>query len=146
MTFKAKRDSFFTNVFICCLVLVAAATLWPVVYELFFAKETDWTGILIMGLLFIVTVGFLLWIWIDIEYTFHPGYLLVRGGPIRSRIPYEQITKVRETQNIFIGYRILSSSDAVEIFYKSGLWGSVIISPENKLDFMDELRRRCPDL
>ena len=125
-------------------MIIAVAGLWPAVYEVFFASKTDWVAVWIMCGLFIVFSGFMVWIWLDIEYKFYDDYLFVRGGLFRSRIPYSQITRIQETNNVLIGYRILSSKDALEIYYKTGLLGSVIISPENKDQFIEELRRRCP--
>ncbi|MBS4207876.1 PH domain-containing protein [Bacillus sp. FJAT-50079] len=144
MTFNTKRDRFFTVSIMISLLVIAVATLWPVVYEVGYAAQTDWIAVWIMIGLFILSVGFILWAWFDIEYTFHNDYLFVRGGPFRSKIPYKQITRVIETNGIFVGYRILSSKDALEIQYKTGLLGSVIISPEHKEQFVEELRKRSP--
>ena len=144
MTFKAKRDRFFTKLILIAVLLMAVATLWPAVYELFYSLQTDWVAVWIMCGLFIIFSGFIIWIWLDIEYILYDEYLFVRGGLFRSRIPYGQITSIQETKNVFFGYRILSSKDALEIYYKTGLLGSVIISPENKDQFIEELRKRCP--
>jgi hypothetical protein len=71
---------------------------------------------------------------------------LVKGGPFKSRIPYEEITKVSPTREIFTGYRILSSRDAIEIFYKTAFMGSVKISPKEQKRFMIELEKHCPHI
>ncbi|MFD4706017.1 PH domain-containing protein [Gottfriedia sp. NPDC058432] len=39
---------------------------------------------------------------------------------IRSRIAYREITKISPTTEIFTGYRLLLSKNALEIIYKSG--------------------------
>lgn len=44
--------------------------------------------------------------------------------------------------NIWVGYRVLSSRDAIELHYKTGLLGSVKISPEQKELFIEELQKR----
>lgn len=144
MTFNVKRDRFYTKIILITLLIVAAATLWPVVYEVFYSPVIDWIAVSIMCVLFIATSGFILWTWLDIEYSFREDYLFVRGGPFRSRIPYNKITRLNETSNVLVGYRILSSRDALEVYYISGLLGSIIISPQDKEMFMEELRKRCP--
>ncbi|MBD3107568.1 PH domain-containing protein [Bacillus sp. AGMB 02131] len=48
----------------------------------------------------------------------------------RRRIS-QTITKASSTKDIFFGYRILSSKQGIEIFYKSATLGSVMISPKN---------------
>ncbi|MCM3110366.1 PH domain-containing protein [Lederbergia lenta] len=92
-------------------------------------EETDWIFVWLMIALFIICGGCLFTIWLDIEYKLYKECLFILGGPIRSKIPYASITSIHETGNIFVGYRILSSRDVLEIHYKTGLLGSVIISP-----------------
>jgi len=98
-----------------------------------------------MSAIFIISVGFILWIAISIKYVFYEDYLLVKGGPFRSKIPYQTITKTSPTNDIFTGYRILSSKDGLQLFYKSAMLGSVKISPKNRRDFITELKKRCPN-
>jgi len=59
-----------------------------------------------------------------------------------SRIPYNQITRITGKPNIWVGYRLLFSRDAIEIHYRTGWTGSVIISPENQKLFIEELLRK----
>ncbi|KYD25219.1 hypothetical protein B4110_3001 [Parageobacillus toebii] len=40
---------------------------------------------------------------------------------------------------------MLSSASGIEIFYKSGILGSVKISPKEKELFLSELKKRCPN-
>jgi hypothetical protein len=124
---------------VVALIIIAFATLWPVVYELFFTKNPEYPAIWIMTAMFLIITGMLLWIFIDIQYTFYDDYLYVKGGPFRSKIRYEDITKVNKTSNILVGYRILSSKDALEVHYKHSLMGSIIISPDNQEQFLKVL-------
>ena len=139
MTFRSKRDWTFIILLVIALIIIAVATLWPVVYELFFTKHPEYPAIWIMIALFVVIAGMLLWIFIDIHYTFYDDYLYVKGGPFRSKIKYKDMTKVNKSSNILVGYRILSSKDALEIHYKHSLMGSVIISPDNQEQFVKVL-------
>lgn len=139
MTFRSKRDWTFIILLVIVLIIIAVATLWPVVYELFFTKHPEYPAIWIMIALFVVIAGMLLWIFVDIHYTFYDDYLYVKGGPFRSKIKYMDMTKVNKSSNILVGYRILSSKDALEIHYKHSLMGSVIISPDNQEQFVKVL-------
>lgn len=96
--------------------------------------------------IFILTVVFLLWISFSISYTFQENHLLVKTGPIKKRIQYNEITSVRPTKDIFTGFRILSSIDALAISYQSGIMGEIKISPKDKAAFLIELRERVPSL
>lgn len=119
MKFRSKIDRTFKMMMSVALVIVALATLWPVAYELFYTNSPEYLAIWIMVALFVVCASFLLWIIIDIHYTFNDDYLFVKGGPFRSKIKYMDMTKVNKSSNILVGYRILSSKDALEIHYKS---------------------------
>ena len=88
-------------------------------------------------------ISFILWTGFSVKYVFYQDYLLIKGGPFRSRIPYENITKVSPTTAIFTGHRISSSRDGLEIFNKTTFLGSIKISPKNKEEFIAELKKRC---
>lgn len=146
MKFRSKIDRTFKIMMSVALVIVALATLWPVAYELFYTNSPEYLAIWIMVALFVVCASFLLWITIDIHYTFNDDYLFVKGGPFRSKIKYKDMTKVNKSSNILVGYRILSSKDALEIHYKSALMGSIIISPDNQEKFLKVLSEKAPHI
>lgn len=146
MTFSSKRDGTFIRLIIVAIGIIALAILWPVVFELFFTESPDIKAISVIIVLFVLVTAFIVWISFDIEYTFKEDYLFVRGGLLRSKIPYEDIMKVNPTSNILFGYRILSSKDALEIQYKKALLGSVIISPAEQDDFLKVLLQKAPQI
>lgn len=146
MTFKSKRDRPFMRLITAAIILLALVTLGPIVFEIFYSKIPDMIAVWIMGILFLLCAVFILWTVFDIEYTFKKDYLFVRGGLFRSKILYEDITKVNPSSNILYGYRILSSKEGVEIHYKKSLMGSVIISPEKQELFLETLFERAPHI
>ncbi|GGA34539.1 PH domain-containing protein [Psychrobacillus lasiicapitis] len=146
LSFTSKRDKAFFRMIVVAIVVVALVTLVPAIYELFFSKERDMLAVIITTILFLLCAGFIVWISFDIEYTFTEKHLFVRGGPFRSKIPYEDITKVNPTTNILVGYRVLSSMDALEIHYKKALLGSVIISPKRQEEFFQVLVEKAPHI
>ncbi|MFJ7972728.1 PH domain-containing protein [Psychrobacillus sp. NPDC096389] len=146
LAFKSKRDKTFFRMIIAAIVVVALVTLVPAIYELFFTVEGDMLAVIITTILFLLCAGFIVWISFDIEYTFTENHLFVRGGPFRSKISYEDITKVNPTSNILVGYRVLSSKDALEIHYKKALLRSVIISPEKQELFLQVLVEKAPHI
>jgi hypothetical protein len=142
MIFRSKADNFFVAIISITILIISAVTLLPV----FIDKNASAAVITIMFAIFIVSAGIIVWTAFFIKYFFYEDFLLVKGGPFRSKIPYQTITKVSSTGDIFTGYRILSSKQGLEIFYKSATLGSVKISPENKTGFITELKKRCPDI
>ncbi|WP_117169766.1 PH domain-containing protein [Paraliobacillus sediminis] len=141
MIFRSKVDSFFI-LFISIVILIigVVTSLSPLI-----DKEASISIIIIMFAIFITSVGLILWSIFFIQYIFYEDYLLVKGGPFRSKIPYQAITKISLTKNIFTGYRISSSKKALELFYSSAILGSIKISPKNKSEFITELKKRCPN-
>jgi hypothetical protein len=140
MVFRAKIDSFFITLMSISILVISGILLIP----LFLDKTRTMHDIVVVFLLFIISVGFFVWSVFSIKYVFYDDYLLVKGGPFRSRILYQEITKVSPTKDIYTGYRLLSSKSGIEIFYKSATLGSVKISPKENELFLTELTKRCP--
>lgn len=140
MKFKAKRDTFFKRLLVFIVLFVNI----PLIVPTFFIGETDVTDILIIIAIAAVVSLFMVWLVFGITYELRGDHLYVRGGPFRSRIKYEEITRVSMNPSIWDGYRILSAKDAIEIHYKSAILGSIKISPEPKQSFIEELKKRNP--
>lgn len=142
MVFQSKIDKYYLYVIVSAIIIIGLACILP----LFLDKQIDTYGIVIMLTIFFLTVVFLLWLSFSIRYTFQENHLLVKTGPIKKRIKYNEITSVRPTKDIFTGFRILSSIDALAISYQSGIMGEIKISPKDKDAFLTELRERVPSL
>ena len=142
MVFRSKVDSFFVKLIVTVILIIGFVTFFPL-----FAVGGDLLlVVLISTLTFLFATGIILWCSFSIKYVFHQDYLFVKGGPFRSRIPYESITKVSPTSAIFVGYRLVSSRDSIEIFDRTSMMGSVKISPKDQKAFIAELKKRCPNL
>nr|WP_318540865.1 PH domain-containing protein [Terribacillus saccharophilus] len=142
MVFRSKIDIFFVNFILIVILLLALASFWP----LFFFNKIDLVVFLLLSSTFLIPAGVILWSVFSIKYVYYQDFLLVKGGPYKSRILYEDITKITSSNNIFSGYRILSARDAIEIYSKQAFWGSVTISPMCKEEFISELKKRCPNM
>jgi len=142
MVFRSKVDTFFVNFMLIVVLVIGVGTFWP----LFLEGGTELPVVLILTSIFLIVISFILWSVFSVKYVFYQDYLFIKGGPFRSRIPYEKITKVSSTTAIFTGYRMLSSRDGIEIFYKTAALGSVKLSPRDKREFITELKRRCPNI
>ncbi|MFD2829653.1 PH domain-containing protein [Corticicoccus populi] len=137
MIFRSKMDRGFKILMTIVLTILTLSMILPV-----FSPQTDYLTAFFLAALFIVTTGLILWTVLHIKYVMYDDYLYVQGGPFRSRIKYSDIIGIKKTNHIAMGFRIVSSSDAVEISYKSGFWGHVIISPEDRDLFIEELEKR----
>lgn len=141
MIFGSKVDTFF-KIFISITVLIMGLIVF---LPLLIDRETSISIIIIMSAIFVISVAFLLSSAFFIQYIFNEDYLLVKAGLFRCKIPYQSITNISPTNDIFTGYRILSSKKALELFYSSAILGSIKISPKNKSEFITELKKRCPN-
>nr|WP_144926395.1 PH domain-containing protein [Paenibacillus bovis] len=148
MVFRAKVDAFFVNFMLIVIIVIGLGSFFP-----FFMEEirNEAAGVLvqvviILTSIFLIVISFILWVAFSVRYVFYQDYLFIKGGPFRSRIPYENITKVSPTTKIFTGHRILSSRDAIEIFNKTTFMGSMKTSPSNRKEFISELKKRCPNI
>ncbi|WP_369436093.1 PH domain-containing protein [Lysinibacillus fusiformis] len=108
-------------------------------------KEASLSIIISIFTICIFSLGFIVWYGTSISYVFCEGYLLIKGGPFKSKIAYQNITKISTTTDGFTGYRISSSDKGLELFLKSTTLESIKILPNDKMKFITELRKRCPN-
>jgi hypothetical protein len=73
---------------------------------------------------------------LPVVYETAAGGLLIRQGLLRRRISYSEIHAIRPSRSALASAAL--SLDRVEIEY--GQADSVLISPENKVDFLKEMR------
>lgn len=142
MKFKTKYDRTFGIILSFTFIIILVAFLLPLFFE---SGRKPYDTLIVLSLL-VLTVGLLLWTLLSIQYVLRENHLFVKAGPIRSRIAYEDITKVSPTRQILTGYRLLTSMNAIEIHYRSGLLGSVKISPREQERFIAELKKRSPHM
>ena len=136
MVYHAKTDIILTIIMFLMVWIFGAISLLP------FASLST---IIIMSMAFIVSVVFVLWYANSIKFVFYDNYLLVKGGPFKSKIPYQSITRVSLTTDKYTGYLISSSDKGLEIFYSTAANGSIKILPKDKMQFILELKKRCPN-
>jgi hypothetical protein len=141
MEFQSKIDKYFLVFISIVILIVISAFLIP----MFLDHSRTSLDTILGSSLCILIIGFILWSSFSIKYVFLKECLYVKAGLFRSRIPYETITKVSPTSEILTGYRLLSSKDGLEIFYTTGMLGSVKISPKNIESFIEEIKKHCPN-
>lgn len=134
MLFKTKRDRFFIYLWIGLILFINAIFIFPV-----FLDPPDAIGLWIIIVMDVLATVSLIWCAVDIRYELRTEYLYVKGGPFRSRIKYSDITRITGDPNLWVGYRILFSKDAIAVHYRTGVTGNVVISPENIELFIAEL-------
>lgn len=89
---------------------------------------------------------FMLWMVLDIRYEFREEGFYAKCGPFRCNIPYKDIMKVNQTDDMLFGFRLAASLHGVEIHYPKGMFGSVKISPKDEKVFIETLMTKCPHI
>lgn len=91
--------------------------------------------------LFVVGVVVPLWLIRATYYVLDGQRLAIRCGPFRWSIPLEKIQSVKRTRSMLSGPAL--SLDRVQIRYgRFGMFGSVLISPEQRDRFLADLETR----
>jgi len=142
MEFRPRYDHRFVAFLAGSLLLVLGACVFAIVSEW---EEEGREALFIVAPLLALSFGFIAWNVLSIKYVLTMDYLYVQGGPFRSRIPYGDITRVAPTRNVWVGYRLTTAFEAIEIFYRKSLLGSVKITPRDPERFIAELQKRCPN-
>lgn len=142
MKFSSKIDKFFVGIISITVFIILGVFLFPLLLDY---DRTSIDTITVLSLC-VLSIGVLLWSAFSIKYVLYNDHLFVKGGLFKSRIPYEDITRISPTTEIFTGYRLLSSKQGIELFYKSATLGSVKISPKDIDLFIFELEKRAPNV
>jgi hypothetical protein len=86
--------------------------------------------------------GLLLWLLFGTYYELREHYLLCKSGPFVERIPYDSITRLVMSENMFSSLAL--SPHRIEILqYDEGSTGSIMISPQSRELFLARLKQRC---
>ncbi|WP_078394523.1 PH domain-containing protein [Shouchella patagoniensis] len=133
MTFRSKVDR--------SLLLVSFSTPWLIMFPAFFLFSE---ATFIMLVSFILAVCFMWWYIQSITFVFDKEYLLIKSGPVKKKILYQNITRVTPTTEKYTGFRISTSDKGLELSLKLEAVNSMKILPRNKHAFITELRKRCP--
>ncbi|WP_082831414.1 PH domain-containing protein [Pseudobacillus badius] len=54
--------------------------------------------------------------------------------------------RVAPTSDKLTGYRISAADKGLELFYQRDVHGRIKILPKDKMQFIDELKKRCPNV
>ena len=128
MKFQSKKDWWAYPVFLGIIVAVFI--------PLF--KDQDLTSLYIG----VPVTGLLLWIWFTTYYVIERNSLVVRSAFIHKIIPVYEIKSIRRTFNPLSSPAL--SLDRLEIQYGNGKM--VLISPENREKFLEELKKMNPSI
>lgn len=137
MRYKTRRDLWLSIVIWFCIILLLICGSTPL-----YINGAGHVGGPIIMLVCLMVAAFIAWLWLGTDYVLSEQHLIVRSGPISTRIPYDQITKVKPIRSWLSS--MATSSQRLEIHY--GKYQFIHISPQEEKLFVTELQQKCPQV
>lgn len=131
MRFVSKRDWWISVLMLgisIVLITITFVSQFKIIYKTFF---------LLLGML-------ILWIYNSTFYILSEDFLILRCGPLKVKIPYENIDYIQFTKDLISS--IALSTDKLKIKTKDKWFNIVYISPLNKEEFVKKLSKKCDEL
>ena len=139
MVFKAKIAWYIHATIVLMLLLTVGSLVGAFIVKNNVEKIVFWST---LGLMLIIDL-FLLPMLYRIKYSFFQNGIIISSGLLNKVIAYKLITSVKETRNP-LASPYAPSLDRIEIKFKdeNGKDHVVLVSPQNKCDFILELNNR----
>ena len=137
LVFPSKRDFW-----IVALIWFGAAMVVFAGFAQLSSAAPPWVRTTIL-MVFLALAGLMLWILYGTQYSFTQDSLLVVCGPFRYHVPLSEIESVRPSRNPLSSPAC--SLDRLLIRWQAGR-RKILISPQDRLEFLQELDERCPQL
>ena len=102
-------------------------------------KEYIIAGIIIA----VPATAFILWIRFGTYYEFREEYLYCKSGPFIEKIQYDKIKSVKLCRNMLSSMAMSSKRLEIRQHGKGYITGTTLISPENRDDFLLQLKKKC---
>ncbi len=136
MKYTSKKDWWLTLIVWGAMVFGIGSGAYAI-----FEGKTNGIDTLITFSLSVLLPIFILWMWLTTVYVIGESHLIIRFGPFKKTIPLDTIKSVKKTMNPLSSPAL--SLKRLEIRY--GQYDSfVLISPQNRDEFMMVLSKRCP--
>ena len=136
--FPSKRDWWIVGLIWLGVTVSLVGGIMPLV-----VSGASWTEMILVGSLLVGMDWLMLWVLYGTDYTITPDRLLIRCGPMSFGVRLESIEFIFPTRSPWSSPAC--SLDRLRIVY--GLsQQSIMISPENKSEFLSAIVQHCPTL
>ena len=136
--FLSKRDEWIEALILLGVLVSLAGGIVSVV-----VAGASWTAMILVGSLLLGMDSLMLWVLYGTSYTITPDRLLIRCGPMTFGVRLESIEFIFPTRSPWSSPAC--SLDRLRIVY--GLsQQSIMISPEDKSEFLSVIVQQCPTL
>jgi hypothetical protein len=86
----------------------------------------------------------LLWVWFGTWYKIDQEELYYQSGPLKGRIPLNQVKKITINTTLWSGIKPALSRKGLIILYNK--YDEIYLSPRQQQQFLNALRIRIPNL
>ena len=132
---KVYKSKFGWSLFLFMTVL------YSVVLWISYSPEKGENASLLLFLIAITTLGLFTWMSLGTHYTITDTYLHIISKPFHNKkIAIASIKKIEVSRNLMSSPA--PSLDRIEIYYEK--YNSIVISPKDKFQFMDDLKKINP--
>jgi hypothetical protein len=132
MKFKSKKDVLFQLIVFGSSGFIIGLFVWQIYCDPILNFEFIWTNAI--GIL---TVGFLLWLYLDTSYELTPTDLKYKNGPISGKIEIEQRKEVIKGKSLWFGLKPATARNGLII--KHWKYNKIYISPKTNDTFIKKL-------
>lgn len=101
---------------------------------------------LLYGIISGIVIAFLIWLYFGTYYELREDYLYCKSGPINEKIPYDSIKSIKLSENMLSSMALSRKRIEIRQHGKGYITGTTLISPKNREEFLEELKKRCRDL
>ena len=138
MQYPSSRCPGMTAIFALLFILLSAAAVLSVLI-------LDGVLRVLFPVVELAIAALFVWVLTGTRYTLAEDALILQCGPIREELPYHEIRSVYKTR----GHSFLMALDFDRLELNPGLdaaRGKIVLSPVREDEFIEELRKRCPEL
>ncbi|MDY0395652.1 PH domain-containing protein [Virgibacillus halophilus] len=96
----------------------------------------------IVGIIGLMAIGFLLWIWFGTGYRIENKVIKIKNGPFRWEIAIQDINSIGKTKSLMATPAL--SVDRLALRY--GKYGEMLLSPKNEKVFIEMLLAKNPQI
>jgi len=89
---------------------------------------------------------FLGWLYFGTYYVFEEKALICKSGPFIEKIQYEKIRSMKLCENFMSSMALSRERIEIKQHGKGYVTGTTYISPVDRQQFLNELKKRCPNL
>ncbi|WP_200416466.1 PH domain-containing protein [Virgibacillus salexigens] len=98
---------------------------------------------LIEGLVGLIIVVLLIWVWFGTGYQIANDIIKVKAGPFKKTINIQEINKISKGKSVWTAAAL--ATDRLVIQYANYNWG-ILVSPKNEYDFIKLLLSKKPQI